>query len=135
MASAAFVAGRDRVQPETFETEAQFSDLPYETWLRIRVKFHLSDRELAIVQGVCRNWDETTIASTMAISRDIVYRTVQRIYVKLHIGSRIELRARMRSESLNPEVQLDDHRSSIPPKNASQPGRKGWTKRHALKAS
>jgi DNA-binding NarL/FixJ family response regulator len=103
MASA--VLAVKRTSDQTSQTEGQFGDLSCEAWLRIRNKLRLSDRELAVVQGVCWNRDEAAIASMMAVSRDIVYRTVQRVYVKLRIGSRIELRARVMSEYLNPDLR------------------------------
>jgi DNA-binding NarL/FixJ family response regulator len=74
--------------------------LPVDAWLHLRNVLRLSDRELQIIQGVFDDEDLDNIAHTLAISREVVYRSTQRIYLKLRIGSRAELIVRMMSEYL-----------------------------------
>jgi hypothetical protein len=58
----------------------------------------LSDRELLVAQGIFAEQDTNVIARATGIPSDLVYRLTQRIYVKLHIGSRMELISRIKSE-------------------------------------
>ena len=74
--------------------------LPDDAWLHVRRSLRLSDRELGIVQGLFADKEENSIAATLGISRDLVYRSTQRIYVKLRIGSRRELNSKVESEYL-----------------------------------
>ncbi len=60
----------------------------------------LSVRELQIAQGVFGDQDQETIAQALDLPLDVVYRALQRIYIKLHIGSRAELIVRVMSEYL-----------------------------------
>jgi ATP/maltotriose-dependent transcriptional regulator MalT len=71
-----------------------------EAWLHIRSALRLSDRELGIVQQIFAGSPQENIAGALAIAPDIVYRTTQRIYIKLHIGSRMELKSRVMAEHL-----------------------------------
>jgi DNA-binding CsgD family transcriptional regulator len=68
-----------------------------DVWLHIRDSFRLSDRELQIVKGILAEQEQDVIAQALGVSGEIVYRTTQRIYIKLHIGSRRELREKVRS--------------------------------------
>ena len=71
-----------------------------EAWMHLRTALRLSDRELRIVQGVFADQEQDRIALALGISPELVYRTIQRIYIKLHIGSRLELKSKVRSEYL-----------------------------------
>jgi DNA-binding CsgD family transcriptional regulator len=76
------------------------SVLSYEAWLYLRNALRLSTRELRIVQCVFDDQAQDQIVSALFISPEVVYRTLQRIYIKLHIGSRQELVVRVMSEYL-----------------------------------
>ena len=80
-------------QPSTPEIGGQF--IPDEVWSHIQTDLRLSDRELRIVQGVWVDQTPESIALAMEVTYFIVYRTLQRIYIKLHIGSRLELKSRV----------------------------------------
>ena len=71
---------------------------PTDAWLHIPTVLRLSDREVRVVQEILAEQEQESIARALGVSQDIVYRTTQRIYIKLRIGSRIELRSRVRSE-------------------------------------
>jgi len=85
---------------QSVNTEIVGSRLAPELWLHVRETLRLSERELHIVQGICAEFEQDDIANVLQISPDVVYRITQRIYVKLRIGSRMELRAKVRSECL-----------------------------------
>jgi DNA-binding CsgD family transcriptional regulator len=76
------------------------SPLSPEAWLQLRGLLRLSDRELQIVQGIFAEQEQDSIALALGISPELVYRTTQRIYIKLHIGSRLELKSKVRSAYL-----------------------------------
>ena len=86
------------LQPVHRDREPWF--LPYDAWLHLRGSLRLSDREAQIVQGIFEDEEQESIAKALGISPDLVYRTIQRIYIKLHIGSRAELVVRVMSEYL-----------------------------------
>ena len=71
---------------------------PAEAWVHLRTVLRLSDRELAVAKGIFAGQDDNGIALETGIPSDLVYRTTQRIYIKLKIGSRMELIARIKSE-------------------------------------
>jgi len=79
------------------DTPLPGSLLPSEVWANLRVALRLSERELKIVQCVMALQEQDAIAASVGISEELVYRGLQRIYIKLKIGSRIELRMRVRS--------------------------------------
>jgi DNA-binding CsgD family transcriptional regulator len=90
-----------RASAESSGPPENYSPLPGDAWLPIRKSLRLSDLELRIAQEVFLGQEQDSIdsiASALAISPDLVYRTLQRIYIKLHIGSRRELNARVMSE-------------------------------------
>src|SRR5579863_4439910 len=74
--------------------------LPVDAWLYLCGTLRLSSRELQIVQGVFDDLDQAEIARTVSLSPEAVYRAMQRIYIKLRIGSRAELIVRVMSEYL-----------------------------------
>ena len=74
--------------------------VPGDAWLQIRNSLRLSEREVRMVQGIFNDEENERIASALAISPERVYRMMQRIYIKLHIGSRAELIVRVMSEYL-----------------------------------
>src|ERR1017187_2883504 len=74
--------------------------LPCDAWLHLRDSLWLSEREVRVVQGIFNDEENLSMASALAISADLVYRTIQRIYIKLHIGGRAELIVRVMSEYL-----------------------------------
>jgi DNA-binding NarL/FixJ family response regulator len=69
-----------------------------EAWLYLRDSLRLSDREITIVQGVFDDEDTDDIAAVLGSSANFVYSSLQRIYRKLHIGSRAELVVRVMAE-------------------------------------
>jgi hypothetical protein len=71
---------------------------PADAWAHLRTVLRLSDRELLVAQGIFAEHDTNGIAQETGIPSDLVYRTTQRIYIKLHIGSRLELISRIKSE-------------------------------------
>ena len=71
---------------------------PADAWAHIRMALRLSDRELAVAKGIFAEQDTNEIAVETGIPADVVYRSTQRIYIKLHIGSRMELISRIKSE-------------------------------------
>jgi DNA-binding CsgD family transcriptional regulator len=92
--------------------------LPTDVWRRLPGLHRLSDRELQIVQGIFVGQDQQHIALALGIGEDLVYRTIQRIYIKLRIGSRLELISRVRSEYMkfvinNTRAEACDRFSSI----------------------
>jgi DNA-binding CsgD family transcriptional regulator len=74
--------------------------LSYDAWVHLRHVLRLSDKELQIVEAVFDDKEPDIIARSLSISTDMVYRSLQRICVKLHIGSRVELVVRVMSEYL-----------------------------------
>lgn len=74
--------------------------LSFESWAHLRDALRLSERELVIVQGIFSDEDPKNISLSLNISTDTFYTALQRIYVKLHIGSRAELIVRVMSENL-----------------------------------
>jgi hypothetical protein len=74
--------------------------LPSSAWLDIRIGLRLSERELGVVRGIFADQEQESIATAMGIAPAVVYRTLMRVYVKLHIGSRIELKSRVKAEYL-----------------------------------
>ena len=69
-----------------------------EGWLYLRDSLRLSDREIRIIQGVFDDEDLEDTAEVLGSSANFVYRSLQRIYIKLRIGSRTELMARVMAE-------------------------------------
>jgi len=74
--------------------------IPYNAWPHLAEALRLSDRELQVVQGVFSDKDQDAIAQSLGVPSLHVYRILQRIYVKLHIGSRAELVVRLMAEYL-----------------------------------
>lgn len=74
--------------------------LPCEVWRRLRDSLKLSDRELQIVQGIFEDQKQECIAHNLGISPHSVNTYIQRVYTKLHIGSRPQLIVRVVSEYL-----------------------------------
>jgi hypothetical protein len=74
--------------------------LPAEIWFKLARVLHLSERETRIVQAVCADEEDNAIASRIGIPQERLYRAIQRIYVKLRIGSRAELKFMVRSVHL-----------------------------------
>jgi DNA-binding CsgD family transcriptional regulator len=70
---------------------------PAVVWMLVRDALRLSDRELRITQGIFDGQEQASIAADLHISPEVVYRTTQRIYIKLRIGSRRELKLRVSS--------------------------------------
>jgi len=68
--------------------------------MHVRSAMRLSDRELGIVQQIFAGSPQENIAAALSVAPEIVYRATQRIYVKLHIGSRTELKSRVMAEHL-----------------------------------
>lgn len=81
--------------------------LPHDAWLHVRDSLRLSDRELQIIQGIFDDEDQKSMANRLAISPEIVYRMIQRIYLKLRIGSSAELVVRVMSEYLAYAAEQD----------------------------
>ncbi|HEY3835891.1 MAG TPA: hypothetical protein VGL72_04950 [Bryobacteraceae bacterium] len=73
---------------------------PDEAWAVIGRVLRFSDREQRIVQSVCADQEYEAIASSIGISVERVYRAVQRIYVRLRIGSKAELKFMLRAVCL-----------------------------------
>ncbi len=71
-----------------------------DVWTQLRDTLKLSDRELQIVQGIFEDQKQETIAYALGISPHSVNTYIQRIYTKLHIGSRPQLILRVMSEYL-----------------------------------
>lgn len=86
--------------PQPASPDLGSSPLPPEVWLQLRGVFRLSDRELQIVQRIFEEQEQDSIAQALGILPELVYRMTQRIYLKLHIGSRLELRSKVRSAYL-----------------------------------
>jgi len=74
--------------------------LPCDAWLYLRDALRLSERELLIVEGLFEDREQEILARSLGISPETFYRTLQRIYVKLRIGSTAELVVRVMSEYL-----------------------------------
>ncbi len=89
-----------RLTPQSPSPPLGASLLPCEVWLRLRDSLKLSDRELQIVQGIFEDQKQECIAFTLGISPHSVNTYIQRIYNKLHIGSRPQLILRVVSEYL-----------------------------------
>jgi len=70
---------------------------PGVVWSLVRDTLRLSERELRITQGIFAGQEQASIAADLQISPEVVYRTTQRIYIKLRIGSRRELNLRVSS--------------------------------------
>jgi DNA-binding CsgD family transcriptional regulator len=86
--------------PQPVSTGDGSSILPSDVWLLLGSSLRLSARELQIVQEIFAGHEQETIAQAMGISPDLVYRTTQRIHVKLRTGSRAEIILKVRSEYL-----------------------------------
>jgi DNA-binding NarL/FixJ family response regulator len=72
-------------------------NLPDELWSQLARILNLSERESRIVQAICVDEEDKAIASRIGIPQERLYRAIQRIYVKLRIGSRAELKFMVRS--------------------------------------
>ena len=70
---------------------------PSEAWGAIAKVLRFSDREQRIVQAVCADQTHEAIATLLGIPPERVYRALQRIYVKLRIGSKAELKFMLRA--------------------------------------
>jgi hypothetical protein len=64
-------------------------------WSIVRESLRLSERELKIAQGVFAKQEQDIIAASNGFTPEFVYRSLQRIYIKLRIGSRRELNSRI----------------------------------------
>ena len=92
MAPTLYPAGNPRPEeefnfPEILPTSA--------VWSIVRESLRLSERELKIAQGVFANQEQDAIAAANGFTQEFVYRSLQRIYIKLRIGSRRELNSRV----------------------------------------
>jgi len=76
------------------------SVIPIHAWLCLREAMRLSDRELQIIQAVFDDREFELLARDLVITTEVAYRAMQKIYVKLQIGSRAELIVRVMSEYL-----------------------------------
>ena len=78
--------------------ESQAASFTSEVWEALRQALRLSSLELQIVQAVFGEQQQAAMASALHVTPFVVYRTLQRIYIKLHIGSRLELKQRVLAE-------------------------------------
>ena len=74
--------------------------LRHEDWDRLGRSLHLSKRELQIVQSVFDDHKEVAIAEKLGISPHTINTYFQRLYQKLHVGSRPQLLVRVFAEYL-----------------------------------
>jgi len=88
------------LSPSSHTSEPGPTFIPDDAWLHLRDTLRLGDRELQIIQGIFADQEQESIARTVGISPEMVYRMLQRIYIKLHCGSRAELVVRVMSEYL-----------------------------------
>jgi DNA-binding NarL/FixJ family response regulator len=86
---------KSKTSNQTPQPELGGQFIPEEAWVQIRMDLRLSDRELGITQGVWNGQEQEAIALSLGVTSFVVYRTLQRIYIKLHIGSRLELKSRV----------------------------------------
>ena len=96
-------SGGQAVIPHAFQAanpEPGWAVIPYDAWPHLRDSLRLSDREMKLVQGIFADEEQENIAESLGIEPGVVYKMLQRIYVKLHIGSRTELIVRVMSEYL-----------------------------------
>jgi len=77
----------------------------YQAWPLLARALRLSARELQIVQAVFDDRDAAVIAASLGITSEAVFRHLQRIYIKLRIGSRAELIARVAAEYLYLDIE------------------------------
>lgn len=67
-----------------------------DAWQHIQKALRLSDRELRIVQEIYAGQEHYgSIALAIGVAPEVVYRSIQQIYVKLRIGSKLELKSRV----------------------------------------
>ena len=102
---------------QTAAAEQVCGVIPADAWVYLRDSLRLSDRELRVVQGICANEAQETTALALDVSSTVVYRTIQRVYVKLRIGSRLELKTLVASELLSftadpPQTNVTCHAGS-----------------------
>ena len=84
---------------------------PENLWLHLCKSWRLSIRELRIIQEICADQELETIALSLEVPSEVVYRTLQRIYVKVGIGGRRELRWKTRMEY---DAFVAGRRNSVP---------------------
>ena len=82
--------------PTTAEPLTEY--LSADVWSQLGVSLRLSQRELQIAKAVLAGQQQDVIAQNLGLTPFMVYRTLQRIYIKLHIGSRLELKERVKSQ-------------------------------------
>jgi DNA-binding CsgD family transcriptional regulator len=80
------------------DARAESSVIDADSWMHLGHSLRLSQRELQIVQRIFDDQEQENIAAGLGIGVDVVYRTVQRIYIKLRVGSRAELIVRVMVE-------------------------------------
>ncbi len=86
--------------PKPVNNHLGASLLPEDLWSKLQTLLRLSAWELQIVQRIFAEQEQEGIAQALGVSQENVNRATQRIYIKLRIGSRKELRSRVRSECL-----------------------------------
>ena len=89
---------QDSPESSALGPDCSVGPFPEELWVHLRTAWRLSDRELKTIQEICANHEMDTIARVLEVSPEVAYRTITRIYVKLHIGGPRELRWRVRME-------------------------------------
>jgi hypothetical protein len=85
---------------EPFSEERESWSIPFEAWPYLAVSLRLSNRELQIVKGIFADRELEEIAHDNGANKEFVYRSLQRIFIKLGIGSRAELVVRVMAEYL-----------------------------------
>lgn len=98
MAPTAHPRWQDSPESSVPGPDSSVGPFPEDLWLHLRTAWRLSDRELKIIPEICANQELESIAGVLDLPSEVVYRTLQRIYVKLRIGGRRELKWRVRME-------------------------------------
>ena len=98
MAPAARLGWQDSEESSASGPDECVGPFPEHIWVHLRKSWRLSNREFEIVRAICANQELESIARVLDIPSEVVYGTLQRIYVKLRIGSRRELRWRTKME-------------------------------------
>ena len=121
MAAAAYIipTGPAPLQGESAGRGIGSELLPFEAWSYIRKAMRLSERELTIVQQIFADVDPKNTAAELGMSAEALYMVLQKIYVKLRIGSRAELVVRVMSENLafvadQPEAEFSGYSYWVP---------------------
>ena len=80
--------------------------LPEECWPELAARLNLTDRELAVVQGLFEGQKEEPIAKSLGISAHTVHTHLVRVYRKLNVRNRAELLLRVFSSYMRQEAIL-----------------------------